>query len=110
MGWVFPTSITRKQTPVDGRTKLKMGTKVMEKILDTTTKCCYPCEEEGHLSRNCSKKQERLPTTMVEYEENELRDLFALERAKRRRGSRTTARYYALIAGSKDILRTNAQK
>jgi hypothetical protein len=45
-----------EKTPVDGRSMVKMGTKVMEKKLDTTTKCCYSCEEEGHLSRNCSKK------------------------------------------------------
>jgi hypothetical protein len=74
-----------EKTPVDGRTKLKMGTKVMEKTLDTTTKCCYPYEEEGHLSRNCSKKRERLPTTMVENEENEVRDLLALERPKKKK-------------------------
>jgi hypothetical protein len=31
-------------------------------------------------------------------------------RPKRRRRSRTTARFYASIAGSKDILQTNVQK
>jgi hypothetical protein len=99
-----------ERTPVDGRSKVKLGTKVMEKTPNTTTKCCYSCEEEGHLSRNWSKKRERLPTTIVEYEENEVRDLLALERPKKRRRSKTIARYYALIAGSKDILWTNAQK
>jgi hypothetical protein len=45
-----------ERTPVDGRSKMKMGTKVMEKTPDTTTKCCYSCEEEGHLSMNCLNK------------------------------------------------------
>jgi hypothetical protein len=67
-----------EKTHVDGRTKAKMEIKVMEKTLDTTTKCCYSCEEEGHLSRNCSKKRER-PSTVVEYQENEVRNLLDLE-------------------------------
>jgi hypothetical protein len=71
-----------ERTPVDGRSKMKMGTKVMEKTPGTTTKCCYSCEEEGHLSMNCSKKRERLPTTIVEYE---VRYLLALERPKKKK-------------------------
>jgi hypothetical protein len=74
-----------EKTPVDGRPKVKMGTKVMEKTPDTTTKCCYSYEEEGHLSSKCSKKLERLSTTVVEYEENEIRDLLALERPKKKK-------------------------
>jgi hypothetical protein len=74
-----------EKTPVDGRSKVKLGTKVMEKTPDTTTKCCYSCEEEGHLSRKCSKKWKRLSTTVVEYEENEVRDLLALERPKKKK-------------------------
>jgi hypothetical protein len=63
-----------------------MGTKVMEKTPDITTKCCYSCEEEeGHLSRNCLKKRERLSTTIVEYQENEVRNLLALERPKKKK-------------------------
>jgi hypothetical protein len=74
-----------EKTPVDGRYKVKMGTIIMEKTPDTTTKCCYACEEEGHLSRNCSKKRERHSTTVVEYEENEVRDLLALEKPKKKK-------------------------
>jgi hypothetical protein len=69
----------QERTPVDGRSKVKLGIKVMEKTLDTTTKCCHSCGEDGHLSRNCSKKRERFPTVVVEYQENEIRDLLALE-------------------------------
>jgi hypothetical protein len=74
-----------RKTPEDGSPKMKVDLKVMETTHNPTTKCCYSCEEEGHLSRNCSRKQERFPTTMVEYEENELRELLALEIPKRKK-------------------------
>jgi hypothetical protein len=73
------------KTPEDGRPKMKVDMKVMEIAQDITTKCCYSCEEEGHLSRDCLKKQKRFPTTMVEYEENEVRDLLALEIPKKKK-------------------------
>jgi hypothetical protein len=57
----------------------------MEIALNHATKCCYSCEEEGHLSRNCPKKRECFSPTVVEYEENEVRDLLALERPKRKK-------------------------
>jgi hypothetical protein len=63
---------------------MKVENKVMGTAHNTTTKCCYSCEE-GQLSRNCSKKRERLPTTKVEYPENEVRDLLALERPKKKK-------------------------
>jgi hypothetical protein len=52
---------------------------------EMTQQACKRCEEEGHLSRNCPKKRERFPTTVVEYEENEVKDLLALERPKRKK-------------------------
>jgi hypothetical protein len=73
------------RTPEDERLKRKMEDKDMWTTHNPTTKCCYSCEEEGHLSRNCSKKKESFPTTMVEYEENEVRDLLALEVPKRKK-------------------------
>jgi hypothetical protein len=74
-----------RKTPEDGIPKMKVDLKVMETTPNPTTKCCYLCEEEGHLSRNCSRKRERFPTTMVEYEENEVRDLLALEISKKKK-------------------------
>jgi hypothetical protein len=74
-----------ERTPEDGRLKRKMEDKDMGIALNHTTKCGYSCEEEGHLSRNCSKKRECFPTTVVEYEENEMRDLLALEVTKRKK-------------------------
>jgi hypothetical protein len=68
--------------PEDRRPKMKMEDKTMRTTHNLTTKCCYSCEEEGHLSRNCSRKQEGFPTAVVEYGENEVRDLLALERPK----------------------------
>jgi hypothetical protein len=94
------------KTPEDGRPKMKVENKIMGTTHNLTTKCCYLCEEEGHISRDCLKKQERFPTTIVEYEESELRDLLALERPKRRK---TTAKCYARIAGNLDIMRGNVQ-
>jgi hypothetical protein len=73
------------KTPEDERLKRKMEDKDMGTTHNPTTKCCYSCEEEGHLSRNCSKKKESFPTTMVEYEENEVRDLLALEVPKKKK-------------------------
>jgi hypothetical protein len=44
-------------------------------------------QEEGkeHLSRNCSRKRERFPTAIVEYGENEVRELLALERPQKKK-------------------------
>jgi hypothetical protein len=73
------------KTHEDRRSKMKVETKVMETTHNVTTKCCFSCGEEGHLSRSCSRKRERFHTIVVEYEEQELRDLLALERPKRRK-------------------------
>jgi hypothetical protein len=74
-----------EKTQEDRRSKMKVDMKVMEIAHDITTKCYFSCEEEGHLSRNCSRKRERFPTAIVEYEEPELRDLLALERPKKKK-------------------------
>jgi hypothetical protein len=74
-----------EKTQQDGRPKMKVEDKIMGITHNLTTKCCYSCEEEGHLSRNYSRKRERFPTTMVEYEENEVRDLLALETPKKKK-------------------------
>jgi hypothetical protein len=44
-------------------------------------------QEEGkeHLSRDCLKKRKRCPTMVVEYEENEVRDLLPLERSQKKK-------------------------
>jgi hypothetical protein len=73
------------KTPEDRRSKMKVEKKVMEIAHSLTTKCCSSCEEEGHLSRNCSRKRDRFPTAIVEYEEMEVRDLLALERPKNKK-------------------------
>src|SRR3954468_13786173 len=49
------------------------------------TKCCYSCEEEGHISSKCPKKRERFPTFVVKYEEHELEELLALEKHKKKK-------------------------
>jgi hypothetical protein len=71
------------KTPEDGRPKMKVKDKIMGTTHNLTTKCCFSCEEEGHLSRDCLKKRKRCPTTVVKYEENEVRDLLALEIPKK---------------------------
>jgi hypothetical protein len=87
------------KTQEDRRSKMKVETKVMETAHDITTKCCFSCEEEGHLSRNCSRKRERLPTTIVEYEEQELRDLVALERPKKKKDNSKVMCYHCKELG-----------
>jgi hypothetical protein len=74
-----------ERTPDDGRLKRKMEDKDMEIAPNRTTKCCYSCEEEGHLSRDCLRKRECFSPTIVEYKENEVKDLLALERPKGRK-------------------------
>jgi hypothetical protein len=37
-----------EKTPKDRRSKMKVEKKVMEIAHNTTAKCCFPCEEEGH--------------------------------------------------------------
>jgi hypothetical protein len=74
-----------EKTPEDRRSKITVEKKVMETTHNLTTKCCFSCEEEGHLSRNWSRKWERFPTTKVEYGEMEVGDLLALERPKKKK-------------------------
>jgi hypothetical protein len=71
------------KTPEDGRPKMEVETKDMKVAPETTTKSCLTGRRQGHLPGNCLKKRERFPTTIVEYEENEVRDLLALEIPKK---------------------------
>jgi hypothetical protein len=68
------------------RTKMKEEDKIMRTTHNLPTKCCFSCEEEeGHLSRDCLKKRKRFPTITLEYEENEVKDLLALEIPKKKK-------------------------
>jgi hypothetical protein len=71
------------------RSKMKeeVEIKPQEASHTVTTKCCYTYGEEEHLSKKCSRKRERFPTFKVEYEDQELEDLLALERPKRKKKS-----------------------
>jgi hypothetical protein len=71
--------------PENGRPKMKVKDKIMGTTHNLTSKCCFSCEEEGHLSRDCLKKRKRFPTIALEYEENEVRDLLAPEIPKRKK-------------------------
>jgi hypothetical protein len=73
------------KTPEDGRPKMEVETKDMKVAPKTTTKSCLTGRRQEHLPGNCSKKRERFPTTVVEYEENEVRDLLALEIPKKKK-------------------------
>jgi hypothetical protein len=69
------------------RSKMKeeVEIKSQEAAHTFTTKCCYTCGGEEHLSKNFSRKRERFPTFKVEYEDQELEDLLALERPKKKK-------------------------
>jgi hypothetical protein len=67
------------RTPEDRRPKAKVEAIDKEEAPDTTTKSCLTGRKQEHLPGNCTKKQERFPTTIVEYQENEVRDLLAQE-------------------------------
>jgi hypothetical protein len=73
------------KTPEDGRPKMEVETKDMKVAPETTTKSFFTGRRQEYLSINCSKKRERFPTTVVEYEENEVRDLLALEIPKKKK-------------------------
>jgi hypothetical protein len=74
-----------EKTQEDGRSKMKVEDKVPETTPNLPTKCCFSCEEEGHLSRDCLKKRKRFPAIALEYEENEVKDLLALEIPKKKK-------------------------
>jgi hypothetical protein len=63
----------------DRRPKAKTEAKDKEEALDSTTKSCLTNSKQEHLPVNCTKKRERFPTAVVEYQENEVRELLALE-------------------------------
>jgi hypothetical protein len=68
-----------ERTPEDRRPKAKMEAKDKEEVLDTTTKSCSTNRKQEHLPGKSTKKRERFPTAIVECQENEIRDLLALE-------------------------------
>jgi hypothetical protein len=74
-----------EKTPEGRRSKMKVETKVMETAPDVTIKSLLSSGRQGRLPRSCSKKRERFPTAVVEYEEKEVRDLLALERPKKKK-------------------------
>jgi hypothetical protein len=74
-----------EETPKDGRPKMRVGMKDMEETSDVTPGSLLIGSRQGNLPGNCLKKRERFPTTIVEYEENEVRDLLALERLKKKK-------------------------
>jgi hypothetical protein len=73
------------RTQEDGRSRMKVEDKVPKTTHNLTTKCCFSCEEEGHLSRDCLKKRKGFSTIALEYEENEVKDLLALEIPKKKK-------------------------
>jgi hypothetical protein len=73
------------RTPKDRRPKAKMEAKDKEEAPDTTTKSCLIGRKQEHLPGNCTRKRERFPTAIVEYQENEVRDLLALELPTKRK-------------------------
>jgi hypothetical protein len=58
-----------EKTPEDRRSKMMVETTVTETAPDFTTKSRLAGGRQVRLPRNCSKKRERFPTTIVEYEE-----------------------------------------
>jgi hypothetical protein len=73
------------KTPEDGRPKTEVEMKDMKVAPETTTKSCLTDRRQEHLPGNCSKKREKFPTMIVEYEDNEIRDLLALELPKNKK-------------------------
>ena len=55
------------------------------KCQNGTTKCCYTCEEDGHLARDCSRKRVKENEIILEYDKQELEDLLAREKPKKKK-------------------------
>jgi hypothetical protein len=73
------------KTPEDRRPKAEVEAKDKEIAPETTTKGYLTGRKQEHLPGNYSKKHEKFPTTIVEYEEKKVRDLLALERPKKKK-------------------------
>ena len=102
------TTSTKKD---EGKVKT-MHHKAKSKV---STKCCYSCEEEGHISSNHPKKREIFPTFEVRYEEHELEELLALERPKKKKKFPNTSKkditqVQCFNAKRWDTMPVNAQK
>jgi hypothetical protein len=68
-----------ERTPEVRRLKAKVEAKDKEEVPDTTAKSCLTSRKQERLPGNCTKKRERFSTTVVEYQENEVTELLALE-------------------------------
>jgi hypothetical protein len=66
-------------TPKDRRPKAKVEANDKEENSDTATKRCLTGRKQERLPGNCTKERERFSTTVVEYQENEVTELLALE-------------------------------
>jgi hypothetical protein len=67
------------RTPEDRRPKAKLEAEDKKEAPDSTTKSCLTSRKQEHLPGNSTKKRERFPTAVVECQENEVRELLALE-------------------------------
>jgi hypothetical protein len=68
-----------ERTPEDKRPKAKVEARDKEETSDTTAKSCLTRRKQECLPGNCTKKRERFSTTVLEYQENEVTELLALE-------------------------------
>jgi hypothetical protein len=68
-----------ESTPEVRGSKAKMGARDKEEIHNTNTKSGLTHRKQEHLPRKCTKKRETFPTAMVECQDNDIRDLLALE-------------------------------
>jgi hypothetical protein len=68
-----------ERTPKVRRPKAKVEAKDKEETSNTTAKSCLTSRKQELLLGNCTKERERFSTTVVEYQENEVIELLALE-------------------------------
>src|SRR6266480_5672777 len=77
--------IDRTQQDRSSKKEVEPEVKPQKTAPSISTKCCYTCGEEGHISSNCTRKRERHHTVVVEYEDHELEALLDLEKPRKKK-------------------------